>query len=271
MDISIMRDVLHRGLSIGSLVLMVPFLGAAFGAARVHADQITVDGVTWKDVLIYESSTMYYIKVPAEGLIFNTPLDSVSASDVIIERDPYYRDELRRQYDEATSGKRRPSGRSSGDSAFNVREGRSGGGEPGVVEPPTNDVEVGGQDPMAMLTGMLKNMGFSISEDGGDTVAESSDGVTTIRVKGGSLDNGIGVTLTVPEAQLPKLEKSLTTMSVFFGMTSPWVSGWLQQEVVPLLSTGGSAEKTEAPTAIKAEVVKADGKVTLTIDATPAS
>jgi hypothetical protein len=65
------------------------------------ADQITVEGKTYQNVLIFKSSSRYYIRLPKEGRVISVPTTKVDESTVTIVDDPYYRDELMGLFDEA--------------------------------------------------------------------------------------------------------------------------------------------------------------------------
>lgn len=77
-------------------IVAVTMLAAA---ASVWADAITIDGQRYDDVLITRSSVFYYVQIPDEGRTINIPVDQVNPNSVTISDDPYYRDELKAEYE----------------------------------------------------------------------------------------------------------------------------------------------------------------------------
>lgn len=103
-------------------------MGCWLAGAAACADEIVIDGARYKDVLVMQTSSSYYVQVPWEGRTLSARTDEVDASTVSINRDQYYRDELKEQYDEAKA--RRDEGTLASapdDPAFDV--GRGGGSQ----------------------------------------------------------------------------------------------------------------------------------------------
>ncbi len=229
--------------------------------SQASADRITVDGETWNDVLVYKSSTMYYVKVPEEGVVFNVPMNDVSPSNVIIESDPYYRDELRKRYED-NAGRTRSSGSEAiGGSVFS--ENAAASPQSAAAETPS-----AAPNPLDQLETMLSNFGYIVTKPDGDFLATSGDGATTLRIPGGTPAGGIEYDSTVPEDQAAS---QMVAFNLLGGMAAQagaaWVTPFLTQEVAPLLETGGTKEKSEGPIAVKANVDKADGNITVKITA----
>lgn len=263
----------------GAWTAIVVVAAAWVAAGASHGDRITFNGETWNDVLIYKSSTMYYVKVPQDGSIFNVPIDAVPPQNVEIVRDPWYRDELKQRFDQNAAAGSRPTTEGVGGSVFNVAEigGGEGSGEEAAVPteggPELEAMEAPatgtGPDPMAAVKTMLNAMQFQVSDQDGNLVATSPDGATTIVFVGGTADGGVEYTSTVPETNVQTQVAALGMLGRMSGQSAPWVPEFLEQEVAPLLQSGGSAEKAEGPLAITAEVTKSGGNVTLHITAMP--
>lgn len=252
------RANLRKSLIVAGALAFMPL-------APASADRITYDGETWNDVLVYQSSSMYYVKVPEQGIIFNVPIDAVPPSNVIIERDPYYRDDLKKRFEENAVITRR-SGETAGSSVFDVDDGAApaaGGAEQAAQAGPP-------EDPMTKIKSALGNLGFTFSDEGGDAVGKAPDGSTTIRFKGGSPAGGVDYKSTVPEAQAQAQVMAVNMLGAMAAQGAPWAQEFMQKEVAPLLQSGGSAEKSEGPLSIKADVTKAGGNITLHIVAAPA-
>jgi len=93
------------------------------GPAR--ADEITVNGHAYKDVLITKTESFYYVQLPEEGRTLSLRPDQVDVSSVKINDDPYYRTPLRDTYT-ANKARRAAGEIKDVDPAF--RAGPAGGG-----------------------------------------------------------------------------------------------------------------------------------------------
>jgi len=78
---------------------------AAIAGTSAFADRITVDGRTYEDVLVLETSSFYYVQIPDEGRTLSVPRDAVDEGSVVINDDPYYRDERKAKYDETKAAR----------------------------------------------------------------------------------------------------------------------------------------------------------------------
>lgn len=266
--------MIFRNFTIGGTVVLVALVLAGLHQPAA-ADRITIDGETWNDVLIYKSSTMYYVKVPQDGTVFNVPINAVPPQNVEIVRDPWYRDELKERFEQNTTGAR-STGDSVGASVFDAAvgidgesEGDSDFTEPGTELEAVEADTAGGADPMAAIKATLQGMQYQLAEQNGNLVATSPDGSATVTFIGGSLAKGVEYNATVPEAGVQQLGGALTVLGQLVGQSAPWAGPFLQQEVAPLLQTGGTAEKSEGPVKIAAEVSKSGGNVTLNLSVTP--
>ena len=75
----------------------------AFCSVCVYAtaDEIVVKGARYRDVLVLKTSSTYYVQIPWEGRTISVRAGKVDESTVSINEDPFYRDELKREYREA--------------------------------------------------------------------------------------------------------------------------------------------------------------------------
>lgn len=172
----------------------------------VHADEIVVEGIRYKDVLISKSSANYYVQIPWEGRTISAPLSEVDVSSVVIDKDPYYRDELKDLYEESKA--RREAGEQLNapeDSDFQVQTqsggasidallgagggGGGGGGKSGFTQSRA-DVE-------AMLTGFGMQFQPGPQQDGQPTVVSNPPGGPTITLMGPpNMLKGISIKMT---------------------------------------------------------------------------
>lgn len=74
--------------------------GILLGAAcMAQGDTITVNGQTYRDVLIRTSPNFYYVTLPDEGRVMTVERSQVDPSTVSIVEDQVYRDTLKARYD----------------------------------------------------------------------------------------------------------------------------------------------------------------------------
>jgi hypothetical protein len=67
-------------------------------SALAGADEITVNGNAYKNVLVTQTGSFYYVQIPDEGRTLSVPLAEADASSVKIDSDPFYRDPLKETY-----------------------------------------------------------------------------------------------------------------------------------------------------------------------------
>ncbi len=72
--------------------------GALLLAVGANADDITVSGNPYKDVLVSKTGNFYYVQLPEEGRTISVLIAQVDASTVKINDDPFYRGPLKEKY-----------------------------------------------------------------------------------------------------------------------------------------------------------------------------
>ena len=106
---------------------MAPLCGMLLLAAAAGADEITVSGNPYKNVLVTKTESFYYVQIPDEGRTLSLPIAQIDASTVKINKDPFYRDPLKEKY--AQNKARRAAGEIKDvDPAFRAASGGDGGG-----------------------------------------------------------------------------------------------------------------------------------------------
>lgn len=80
------------------LAVCLAFSGVCVSAAT---DEIVLGGARYRDVLVLKSTSNYYVQIPWEGRTISVRVEEVDESTVSINEDPYYRDELKKEYREA--------------------------------------------------------------------------------------------------------------------------------------------------------------------------
>lgn len=65
------------------------------------ADEIVIGGARYRDVLVLKTTSNYYVQIPWEGRTISVRVEEVDESTVSINKDPFYRDELKDEYLEA--------------------------------------------------------------------------------------------------------------------------------------------------------------------------
>ncbi len=104
--------------------------GALLLAVGANADDITVSGNPYKDVLVIKTGSFYYVQLPEEGRTISVLIAQVDASTVTINDDPFYRGPLKEKY--TVNKTRRAAGEIKDvDPAFRT-SGAAGGGGFGV-------------------------------------------------------------------------------------------------------------------------------------------
>ncbi len=231
----------------------------ACGANVATADSITLNGTVLNDVLVYKSTSIYYVKIPAEGRVVSVPAERVDASTVSISADPYYRDQLRDAYDktkaEVEAG--RPIARSALDPAFDVPVGDGAG---------TFDSSAlyggGAGKPLGVslqvAQGLLTGQGFEFNGAAGKT----ADGILSVQLEGPAENlTGMVVTATGQQAQL------MGAMPKMFGLISqkaPWAQAWLQQNLAMLMQ-GQPIQNTQGGVFLSVSPAQQGTNVSLTI------
>ena len=150
---------------------------AVLAAMPVRADEITVNGNPYKNVLVTKTASFYYIQFPDEGRTVSVPI--AEAESVKINTDPFYRSPLRETYT-ANRAKRAAGGMKDVDPAFKARKGEkletaeAGSGK--VVKGGGGAGGGGGGfgTPRTAVEGTLAGFGFQFQPGPGNTSSKSS-------------------------------------------------------------------------------------------------
>ena len=89
----IFGDRVMRRLIAGTLIFLTSMVVA-------YADTITIKGKQYSNVLVYESGSYYYVKLPREGKSLSVRKSDVPSDQVSTTDDPYYREQLRELFDD---------------------------------------------------------------------------------------------------------------------------------------------------------------------------
>ena len=204
---------------------MKPFRGAMLSAAVVlllgpalaEADTIVIDGKKHENVLVNEGRTTYYVRIPNEGRIITVPASQVDKSQLEINEDPFYREELKARFERV----RESGGAVSSDERHFEGPATPGGGE---------DVDInallgqggGGGGPIpglsrAQFEQLLSQAGIRFQPAG------NMNGQPAVKatIPGGSMTlvgppgelYGIVVKAQVPENMVPMLTSQMVQMS----------------------------------------------------------
>lgn len=175
------------------------------------ADEIIIEGARYRDVLVLKSTSNYYIQIPWEGRTISVRAERVDESTVSINEDPYYRDELKKEYREAKE--LRDAGmlsKPADDSIFRVQAqspsanfglyevgGRAGGG---------GTTRAGLGVPRTQVESMMAGMGMQFQKGPGrggipSVVAQMPTGGRMELIGPPNLLQGIELSVSVPAAQ----------------------------------------------------------------------
>lgn len=264
-----------------SLCRSVTFVGASIACALLaglsFADKITLDGVTYKDVLVVESPTSYYIQLPKEGRILLAPKAKVDASTVEINKDPFYRDELKAEFDKAKasgSTEKQPTEKpkfkidtsariDTGGSAGSISGGAGGGGGAG---PSSGAAGLGSarSQLQSMLQGMMQAQGGGQFQDGPakngfpTVVLRTPDGFVELI---GPPDKLMGITMraTGPAAAMAQ---QIPQMGMLLTMAAPGAAAQLRPALGQLASSG-AVDTTAGGARLKATITTNGDQQTL--------
>lgn len=234
------------------------------------ADSISINGVLYEDVLVYRSSGVYYVKIPTEGRTISAPIAKVDESTLVVNDDPYYRDELKERYDEArVKGEMAKKGVDFGDPtdpAFEIREsdrrmdssalfGGGGGGGGGKGLGISRALL---QQPLAQQGWTFQGSGNSVT----GTLPSSPQGSGTIQLTGPA-NNLTGITFSVTgQQQLVML--AVQQFAVMAMQLAPWSAMWLQQNQAALVA-GRPIQKTQDGVSISIRGSESGQNVTVTM------
>ena len=212
-------------------------IAAAMAVGTAAADTIAIDGRVYENVLVYEGNSAYYVKIPDQGRVISAPKNDVAASSISINDDPYYRDQLKAQYDRVRSGGdaaalASPSAPS--DPAFQAPETiavATGTGEEGVAVGAG-----GGGGPLNVsreqVEGMLQSSGFQ--NQGGTW--KTPDGLVSVQIVGPD-DNVTSVVASV-SGQMAQVMQGMGQVNGLISKLAPWAPAWVQQNQAQLMTQG---------------------------------
>ena len=216
----------HKRFTI-TLAGAVLFMALAPLVARIaYSDTITIDGVQHTDVLVSVTPSTYYVKLPDQGIVVSAPKDSIDASTVTINKDPYYRDALDERFEAA---KKRAAGVDEGDEA--------GANGLGVSRTALEELLSGTRIVFREGTG-----------EGADTIVTGAtpDGSTSVVLAGQASNlTHISFQYTVAEDDAVMQQGVIKKIQRVSRTAADWILPWVEQNSVNLVQTG-HIEKTEA-------------------------
>ena len=257
----------------GTAIACVLFAGFSF------ADKITFEGVRYKDVIVVESPTSYYIQLPKEGRILLAPKAKVDASTVEINRDPFYRDELKAQFDKAKasgSTEKQPTEKptfkidtsariDTGGGAGSISGGAGGGGG-GGAGPSSGAAGLGSarSQLQSMLQGMMQQQGGGQFQDGPvkngfpTVILRTPEGFVELI---GPPDKLMGITMraTGPAAAMAQ---QIPDMMMLLTMAAPGAAAQLRPALGQLASSG-AVDTTAGGARLKATITTNGDQQTL--------
>ncbi len=152
---------------------------AMAGVITAQADEISIAGYEYKNVLITQTSSFYYVQLPEEGRTLSIPVGEVQASAVKINKDPFYRTPLKAKYEE--NRQRRAAGEIKDvDPAFKAPAGAQGGGSPAEMQAGGGGGAAGGGlgVPRSQVEGALSGFGFQVEATPTQATAKNPAGIT---------------------------------------------------------------------------------------------
>lgn len=215
------------------------------------ADSIVINGKQYSDVLIYKTSSTYYVKIPKEGRSISVSVDAVDGTSVTINDDPYYRDELKELYDNVKSGEVIEPSDVPSDPAFRVQESSASSAPVDSSAFLGSSAAAGGAGgkkglgiPRQMLVGMLTGAGAQFSGSGNSMTGKMPDGTTFQLIGPAENLTTIKIISTFPEEQKASMQQSAGQISMLTGASAPWAGNWMQSNMQTLIE-GGTIKKTQ--------------------------
>ncbi len=239
----------------------------AAAAMGVQADWIVIDGKRYSDVLVYESSEVYYVRLPREGRSLSVKKTKVGSGQIEISDDPFYREELKTFYqDVKANGASAQERFESTDSAFQ---------DTGANRTPTGDGSAffsgggGGAAganamavPLETMKGMFSQLGFQLTKSGENMTGKSPDGVITLTLLGRSgMMTGISINIKTTDQNMMDLYLSGMTQNMSQGF--PWVSTWLNSMKDP---SGGFKTGKKTQDGVTASISGSKTDLTISVE-----
>lgn len=241
----------------GVFTFLLPFMSAVCAglvlcATDAAADSIVFRGVLYEDVLIYKGAASYYVKIPDEGRVFNVPVEEVHPSQVRMVHDPYYRDELKRRFED--SKKRIQSGeviqKRDSKNSFSLTVSED---EFSTSDLPASESDLSASEEEDTGLGFTLEATQILLAAGGMTVSMAGDILTATTVEGDITVKLYGnpkylskleVDASVAKAKKNQLKKNFKQMQLMVSGLAPWVGPWIKSNI-GLFESGGTKEETQ--------------------------
>ncbi|MFP6581677.1 MAG: hypothetical protein VCD00_03885 [Candidatus Hydrogenedentota bacterium] len=208
-----------------------------------QADTIVVDGKTYTDVLVYESSRYYFVKLPREGRSISVAKGKVDAATIQLNDDPFYRDDLRELYDDVKlRGEDALGDRAVNDSAFQVEEGIDRVIDTGAL---LSGAAGGGGKPMNLTVddakAALAALQITFTKSGNAWTGKSADGIVTVSLA----TSGNAVTVLSGNVNDPTaVQTKAPGIIQMLQKVAPWAGPWVFSNI-QVLQTGGTLHKAQ--------------------------
>lgn len=156
--------------------------GLSMAATVVRADDITISGYEYTNVLITKTSSLYYVQIPDEGRTLSIPVREVQATSVKINNDPFYRTPLKEKYDQ--NRQRRADGEiNDTDPAFRAAASAPTGANMSLDDLRGGAAPGGGGGgglgvPRTQLEGLLGGIGFQVQSGPTSATATQPNGTS---------------------------------------------------------------------------------------------
>lgn len=219
-------------------------------SAVASADSITIDGRTYDDVLVYETSRSYYVCLPEEGRALRASQDEVDPSTVTIISDAMYRTKLQTKYQQTISGGASGDANRSRTAAARpgsatVIEGSANNARPrtqqsaatsGSSAPQPSATATGGLGiSLAQLQGGVQGAGMQFGESGsGQWVASAPQGNFTVNAAGAE-DNLSSINVSA-SGSIAELQGLIQGMDQSLSTAVPWISEWIPEATQALMN-----------------------------------
>lgn len=228
------------------------------GAMVVEADTIIIKEKQYSDVLIYESSSYYYVKLPREGKSLSVRKSDVPENQVQINEDPYYREQLRDLFEDVTlRGEAAlldakpidyaftdapPPGAGAGDAVALLSGG--GGGKPMTLS-------------VAAAQELFAQAQISLTKSGDNYTGKTADGVMSIRMteSGGQVSSISG---SIESSNPASVQGKVMSVLGIAGKVAPWSTSWMMSSQ-QTLAASGSIKKTQDGVGISIQVTSTGG------------
>lgn len=264
------------------MVSRIVTVAALVGAVTaVWADSITVNGKTYRDVLIRTTANLYYVTLPDEGRVLTLSRHEVDPASVSIVDDPIYRDRLKAIYEENRAAPK-PRSYQSIDEADVVADARA------MVDAANDsDYQIRPIDEFAQPSdgggsGSADGLGVTAAElqtavqSAGVTMAQQGMQAGHPRFSGRSSSGHLEVdaygpeenlkhlNLVVTASDLGQLQSSLMAVAPMLEKIAPWAPEWFMQNQAALMASN-SVETTQGNIRLRMQAGQSGANISLTI------